>query len=42
MNVSGNYGVILQQLSEVGSDPLPWARFATPSLVFEDVQFSGL
>ena len=42
MNVSGNYGELLQRLVEVGNDPLPWARFATPSLLFDDVQFSGL
>ena len=42
MNVSGNYGELLQRLVEVGNDPLPWARFATPTLLFDDVQFSGL
>lgn len=42
MNVSGNYGELLEHLAEVGNDPLSWAQFATPTLVFEDVQFSGL
>ncbi len=42
MNVSGNYAELLQHLVEVGNDPLPWASFATPTLVFDDVQFSGL
>ncbi|MFT7667580.1 MAG: PmbA protein [Planctomycetota bacterium] len=42
MNVTGNYGDILNQLVELGNDPLPWSSFRTPTLVFEDVQFSGI
>ncbi|MCB9916371.1 MAG: TldD/PmbA family protein [Planctomycetes bacterium] len=42
MNVSGNYRELLERLVEVGNDPRPWSRFAAPTLVFEDVQFSGL
>jgi PmbA protein len=41
MNVTGNYGELLQRLSEVGNDPVPWTSFRSPTLVFEDVQFSG-
>jgi len=41
MNVTGNYGEILMRLSEVGNDPVPWSSFRTPTLVFDDVQFSG-
>jgi PmbA protein len=41
MNVTGNYGEILEKLVVVGNDPVPWSSFRTPTLVFEDVQFSG-
>lgn len=41
MNVTGNYAEILMRLSEVGNDPVPWSSFRTPTLVFDDVQFSG-
>ena len=42
MNVTGNYGEILKQLVEVGNDPKPWSSFRAPTLVFENVQFSGV
>jgi PmbA protein len=41
MNVTGNYLEILQHLVAVGNDPVPWSSFRAPTLVFEDVQFSG-
>ena len=41
MNVTGNYGDVLTRIVEVGNDPVPWSSFRTPTLVFEDVQFSG-
>jgi len=41
MNVTGNYATLLQQLAAVGNDPVPWSSFRTPTLVFEDIQFSG-
>jgi len=41
MNITGNYGELLQRLCEVGNDPVPWSSFLSPTLVFEDVQFSG-
>lgn len=42
MNVTGNYKEILNGLVEVGNDPVPWSSFRAPTLVFENVQFSGL
>jgi len=42
MNVTGNYGELLKQLVRVGNDPVPWSSFRAPTLVFEDVQFSGV
>jgi PmbA protein len=41
MNVTGNYLEILGRLSAVGNDPVPWSAFRAPTLVFDDVQFSG-
>lgn len=41
MNVTGNYLELLQHLVAVGNDPEPWASLRAPTLVFEDVQFSG-
>lgn len=42
MNVTGNYADLLQRLSMVGNDPVPWASFRTPTLVFDGIQFAGL
>lgn len=42
MNVTGNYLDLLQRLSMVGNDPVPWSAFRCPTLVFDDIQFSGL
>jgi PmbA protein len=42
MNVTGNYRDILKGLVEVGNDPVRWSSFRAPTLVFENVQFSGL
>lgn len=41
MNVSGNVLTIFHQLAEVGNDPWLWSSTRSPTLVFEDVQFSG-
>jgi PmbA protein len=41
MNVTGNYADLLPRLTRVGDDPVPWASFRTPTLVFEGIQFSG-
>ncbi len=41
MNVSGNLLELFTHLGAVGNDPWPWSRYAVPTLVFENVQFSG-
>ena len=41
MNVTGNYADLLQRLTMLGNDPVPWASFRCPTLVFEDIHFSG-
>ncbi len=41
MNVTGNYALLLNRLAVVGDDPVPWASFRTPTLVFEGIDFSG-
>lgn len=41
MNVTGNLVTMFQRLSEVGNDPWPWGTNLTPTLVFDDTQFSG-
>jgi PmbA protein len=42
MNVTGNYLDLLANLVAVGSDPYPFASARTPTLVFREVEFSGL
>lgn len=41
MNVTGNYLDLLPRLVAVGNDPVPWSSLRVPTLVFDDVQFSG-
>jgi PmbA protein len=41
MNVSGNIGQILDQFVEAGDDVWRWSSLRSPSLLFDDVQFSG-
>ena len=41
MNVTGNILALLQQLVEVGNDVWAWSATRSPTLRFEDVQFSG-
>ena len=41
MNITGNYLDLLQNLVAVGDDPNPYSWLATPTLVFEGVEFSG-
>ena len=41
MNVTGTYRDLLGRLAAVGNDPLPWSTCRTPTLVFEDIEFSG-
>lgn len=42
MNVAGNLLEIFHQLAAVGNDPWLYGSCRSPSLLFEDVQFSGL
>ena len=41
LNVSGNLLDLFSRLVMVGNDPVPWSSVKVPTLVFEDVQFSG-
>lgn len=41
MNVSGNLLELFSHLTAVGSDPWTYGRYRVPTLVFENVQFSG-
>ena len=41
MNISGNLLSIFHQLIEVDNDPWTWSTVRSPSLVFDDVSFSG-
>ncbi len=41
MNVSGNLLTLFQRLVAVADDPWAYSSTVTPSLLFEDVQFSG-
>ena len=42
MNVAGNILSIFHQLTAVGNDPWLWSSVRSPTLIFEDIQFSGL
>ncbi len=42
MNVSGNMKNLWQQLMETGNDPFPYSSLQSPTMVFRDVDFSGL
>ncbi len=41
MNVTGNLVTLFQRLTAVGNDPWPYSSHRVPTLVFDDVQFSG-
>ena len=41
MNITGNLLTLFRGLIEVGSDPYPHSSLRAPTLVFDDVQFSG-
>jgi len=41
MNIAGNHLSFWKRLAEVGNDPWAESSYRTPSLRFEDVQFSG-
>jgi PmbA protein len=42
MNVTGNLLTMFSQLAEVGNDPWPYSSLLCPTLVFDDIQFSGV
>jgi PmbA protein len=42
MNISGNANEFWKRLSEVGSDPYPYSSWKIPTLVFDDIDFSGV
>lgn len=41
MNVTGNLVQLFGALAEVGNDPWRWGNTRVPTLVFDDIQFSG-
>lgn len=41
MNVSGNLLDLLARFVEAADDPYPWSSMRVPTLLFDDVQFSG-
>ncbi|HPG41633.1 MAG TPA: TldD/PmbA family protein [bacterium] len=42
MNISGNGKEFWQKLTVMGNDPYPYSSVKIPTLLFEDVQFSGI
>ncbi|MBN2103792.1 TldD/PmbA family protein [bacterium] len=42
MNISGNALTFWNKLAAVGNDPYPYSSWRLPSLMFEDVDFSGI
>ena len=42
MNISGNAKEFWQQLTEMGNDPYKYSSLLSPTLVFNDIDFSGL
>ena len=42
MNITDSHTSIWHRLAAVGNDPYPWAASRIPTLVFADVQFSGM
>ena len=41
MNISGNANDLWNKLVEVGNDPYPYSSYQHPSMMFEDIHFSG-
>lgn len=41
MNISGNLFDLMERFTEAGNDVWTWSAWRTPSLLFDDVQFSG-
>lgn len=42
MNISGNFGKLLNQLVELGNDPYHYSSWLTPTMVFDGITFAGL
>jgi PmbA protein len=42
MNISGNFLELFQRLMETGNDPYQYSSAKTPTMLFADVDFSGL
>jgi PmbA protein len=42
MNISGNAKEIWNQLVELGNDPYPYSSWRVPSILFDEIQFSGI
>jgi PmbA protein len=42
MNITGSHTTLWHALREVGNDPYPYSSLRIPTLVFDDVQFSGV
>jgi len=42
MNISGNAKEFWKQLTELGNDPYKYSSILSPTLVFKDIDFSGL
>ena len=42
MNITGNHLQIWQGLAAVGNDPYPYSSWSIPSLLLQDIQFSGM
>lgn len=42
MNLTGNLLTFWSQLAEVGNDPYPYSSWRMPSMLFKDVQVSGI
>jgi PmbA protein len=42
MNITGSHLTLWRQLDAVGNDPYPWSPLRIPSLLFDNVQFSGM
>ena len=42
MNISGNAKEVWNQLAEIGNDPYVYSSWRMPSLMFNEIQFSGI
>ena len=42
MNISGNSKDLWEKLVEIGNDPYLFSRWQTPSMLFENISFSGI